>query len=138
MRKFICFLFLLSIISFSGRVKTGTFYDPTKEDIGVFYIQIYEDKSNIDNYSFRITYAMGSNRGECHFYNIKNPEKGVLYGNCRYVSYDDEVETRQGEVFKFEFLDDGNLKVNNDYIYKRSNMTEENTIKQIEYFNSLK
>ena len=64
--------------------------------------------------------------------------KGVLYGNCRYVSYDDEIGTRQGEIFKFEFLDDGNLKVNNDYIYKRSNMTEENTIKQIEYFNSLK
>ena len=79
---------------------------------------------------------MGSNGGECHFYNIKNPEKGILYGTCRYVSYDEGVGTRQGEVFKFEFLDNGNLRVNDNYVYKRSNMTEENTVKQIEYFNS--
>ncbi len=136
MKKIILFLFLISMVCFSGMVKTGTFYDPTKEDIGVFYIQIYKDSSNVDGYSFKIVYAGGSNAGQCNFYNIKNPKQGILYGTCRYIAYDESVGSRQGEIFKFEFLDNGNLKINDGYIYKRSNMTEANTIKQIEYFNN--
>lgn len=136
MKKIILFLFLVSMVCFAGKVKTGAFYDPTKEDIGVFYIQIYKDLSNVDGYSFRIVYARGSNGGQCNFYDIKNPKKGLLYGTCRYIAYDEGVETLQGEVFKFEFLDNGNLKVNDDYVYKRGNMTEANTIKQIDFFNN--
>lgn len=136
--KRILLLFLIPILCFAGVVKTGTFYDPTKEDIGVYYIQKYKDNSNVDGYSFRIVYAMGSNRGECHFYNIKNPKKGILYGTCGYKAYNDVIGTPEGMVFKFEFLDNGNLKVNDEKypIYKRSNMDEKDTIKQIDFFNS--
>ncbi len=136
MKKILLLLFLVSIICFSGRVKTGTFYNPNRDyegDRGVFYIQIYKDETNPEGYSFRIVYAGGSNVGECIFYDIKNPQKGVLYGTCKYKNGD--VPELNRKRFRFEFLESGNIKINNEF-YKRTNMTEENTIKQIEYFSN--
>lgn len=135
MKKIILAIFLLSIICFSGIVKTGTFSNPNRKyegDYGVYYVQKYKDSKNPDGYSFNIVYAGGTNVGECVFYNIKNPEKGVLYGTCKYKN-GDVADQLDGKIFKFKFLDNGNIEINGN-IYNRTNMTDENTIKQIDYF----
>ncbi|MCP1226594.1 hypothetical protein [Sebaldella sp. S0638] len=134
MKKIIVFLLLISILSFSGSVKTGAYYDPEKEDIGVYYILAEKSKSNTE--SLKIIYAGGSNTGECIFYDINNAGNGVLSGTCSHKAVDTEP-FMGGEVFKFEFLNNGDLRINDDYIYKRGTMNDKNVAKQIELFSNL-
>ncbi len=129
MKKILFFLFF-SIFCFSAKVKNGAYYDATSAASGEVYFYMYKDDYNPDGYSFEVVYDLGNDNGICYFYNVNNPKVGTVYGTCEYSGR--RYKQLDGTIFKFEFMENGNLKMNSR-IYRPRQMTT-NNLRQILYY----